>query len=78
MPQGVRGRRPANPTESVDFAGRLALAAVNYQAAEQAMTAATVAREEAIRNAHEGGMSMRAIAEHAAISHQRVGQILNA
>lgn len=38
---------------------------------------ASVRRDEAIRKAHEAGETVRAIAEMAALSHQRVHQILH-
>lgn len=54
----------------------LQIAANAYKRAEERLEAARAIRDDAIRDAHAEGMSLRAIASHVDISHQRVVQIL--
>lgn len=44
--------------------------------AHLALTARTTGRNKAIREAHAAGMSLRAIAEEAGLTHQRVAAIV--
>jgi hypothetical protein len=48
-----------------------------YRTAEERLAVLAAEREQAIREAHAAGASMRAIAEQAGLSHQRVAQIIN-
>lgn len=54
----------------------LQIAARAYKRAEEKLEAARAIRDDAIRDAHAEGMSLRAIASHVGIAHQRVAQIL--
>jgi hypothetical protein len=51
-------------------------AEARYQRVFAALEAAQRERDEAIREAHAGGMTTRAIAEHVSVSHQRVAQLV--